>query len=104
MIQQIYPKLQLYGVTEVFEIVEPLWIEQTAHGGGQGEVAAVVILAIQVCLWMAFSLFCPPKNYNFKTNEYIFIMNTYIMNTDFYPAVSKGSIAELAPSDSVGLL
>ncbi|XP_048373616.1 LOW QUALITY PROTEIN: gasdermin-E-like [Sphaerodactylus townsendi] len=47
LIQQIYPKLQLYVVTEVFEIMEPLLIEEAVQGGGQGEVTVVEIFKIE---------------------------------------------------------
>ncbi|XP_054849672.1 gasdermin-D-like [Eublepharis macularius] len=47
LIQQKYPKLQFYVVTEVFEIMEPLLIEEIVQGGGKGEVTAVEIFKIQ---------------------------------------------------------
>ncbi|XP_077169844.1 gasdermin-A isoform X2 [Paroedura picta] len=47
LIQQIYPKLQFYVVTEVFEIMEPLLIEETVQGGGKGEVTVVEIVKIK---------------------------------------------------------
>ncbi|XP_053121192.1 gasdermin-D-like [Hemicordylus capensis] len=47
LIQEIYPKLSFYVVVEVFEIMEPVLIEETVQGGGKGEVAAVEIIKIQ---------------------------------------------------------
>ncbi|XP_032091812.1 gasdermin-D-like [Thamnophis elegans] len=47
IVQQIYPKLQLYIVTEVLEIMEPFLIEETIQAGGKGEISAVNILKIQ---------------------------------------------------------
>lgn len=63
LIQQMYPKLQLYVVTEVFEIMEPLLIEKTVHGGGKGEVTTVAIFQIQVrVLWLgSFPSLFPSK-------------------------------------------
>ncbi|ETE63712.1 hypothetical protein L345_10521, partial [Ophiophagus hannah] len=47
VVQQIYPKLHLYIVTEVLEITEPFLIEESVQAGGKGEVSAVNILKIQ---------------------------------------------------------
>ncbi|XP_025027940.1 uncharacterized protein LOC112541668 [Python bivittatus] len=47
VIQQIYPKLNVYIVTEVLEITEPFLIEETVQTGGKGEVSAADILKIQ---------------------------------------------------------
>nr|XP_034991070.1 gasdermin-C4-like [Zootoca vivipara] len=47
LLQQLYPKLHLYVVTEAFEIMEPLLIEETVQAGGKGTVTAAEILTIQ---------------------------------------------------------
>ncbi|KAL8175853.1 UNVERIFIED_CONTAM: hypothetical protein K2H54_010687 [Gekko kuhli] len=47
LIQKTHPKLQLYVVTQIFEIMEPLLIEETVQGGGKGEVTAVDMVKIQ---------------------------------------------------------
>ncbi|XP_061445318.1 LOW QUALITY PROTEIN: gasdermin-D-like [Rhineura floridana] len=47
ILQQLYPKLHFYVVTEAFEIMEPLLIEETAQAGGKGEVNAAEILKIK---------------------------------------------------------
>ncbi|XP_053218238.1 pejvakin-like [Podarcis raffonei] len=47
VLQQLYPKLHFYVVTEAFEIMEPLLIEQTVQAGGKGTVTAAEILTIQ---------------------------------------------------------
>ncbi|XP_062994058.1 gasdermin-C-like [Elgaria multicarinata webbii] len=46
-IQRITPKLQLYVVTEVFEIMKSLLVDETVQIGGKGEVSAMEILKIQ---------------------------------------------------------
>ncbi|KAL7977098.1 hypothetical protein Chor_009047 [Crotalus horridus] len=47
VVQQMYPKLHLYIVTEVLEIMEPFLIEEIVQTGGKGEVSAMDILKIQ---------------------------------------------------------
>nr|XP_028559183.1 gasdermin-C4-like [Podarcis muralis] len=47
LLQQLYPKLHFYVVTEAFEIMEPLLIEETVQAGGKGTVTAAEILTIQ---------------------------------------------------------
>ncbi|XP_070584379.1 gasdermin-D-like [Erythrolamprus reginae] len=47
VVQKMYPKLNVYIVTEVLEITEPFLIEETVQAGGKGGVSAVNILNIQ---------------------------------------------------------
>ncbi|XP_042333291.1 gasdermin-D-like [Sceloporus undulatus] len=46
-IQQVYPKLQFYIVTEAFEITDSLLVEETMQVGGKGEVIVAELLQIQ---------------------------------------------------------
>uniref|UniRef100_A0ABM5GRN0 Gasdermin-D-like isoform X1 n=1 Tax=Pogona vitticeps TaxID=103695 RepID=A0ABM5GRN0_9SAUR len=47
IIQQLSPKLDFYIVTEVFEIMESLLVEEIMQGGGKGEVTVRDIFTIQ---------------------------------------------------------
>uniref|UniRef100_A0A803SXS6 Gasdermin pore forming domain-containing protein n=1 Tax=Anolis carolinensis TaxID=28377 RepID=A0A803SXS6_ANOCA len=46
-IQQAYPKLHFYIVTEAFEIMQPLLVEETMEAGGKGGVTVAELLHIQ---------------------------------------------------------
>ncbi|XP_060639289.2 gasdermin-A3 [Anolis sagrei] len=47
IIQQAYPKLHFYIVTEAFEIMEPLLVEETMEAGGKGGVTVAELLHIE---------------------------------------------------------
>ncbi|KAH0626872.1 hypothetical protein JD844_002147 [Phrynosoma platyrhinos] len=47
IIQQVYPKLHFYIVTEAFEIMDSLLVEETMQVGGKGEVTVAELLQIQ---------------------------------------------------------